>query len=298
MTDFTRDQLRTLLAAVDEGSFDAAAARLHVTPSAVSQRVKALERAAGQVLLQRTTPIAPTEAGLVVLRHARQGELLDVELERELALLGHEGEAVSLPIAVNADSLATWFLDALIGLGPRSDVVFDLRREDQELTVGLLRRGEVVAAVTSVREPVQGSTSVPLGSMRYLAVCSPAYAEVHLGGVAHVTRVRHTPLVDLDRADLLQQRAYRQAVGEQLAAPRHYVPTSADFARAVIGGLGWGLLPEQQCADELERGELVRLNGARSVLVPLFWQRWSIASALLDEVTDAVVAGARVTLHR
>ncbi|HMQ38382.1 MAG TPA: LysR family transcriptional regulator, partial [Micropruina sp.] len=38
------DQVETLAAIVDEGTLDAAAARLHLTPSAVSQRLKALER--------------------------------------------------------------------------------------------------------------------------------------------------------------------------------------------------------------------------------------------------------------
>lgn len=289
------DQLRTLLAVVDEGSFEAAAARLHVTPSAVSQRVKALEQAVGQVVVRRSTPVTPTEAGRVLVRHARRLELLDTELRRELDTLG-EGSVVSLPIAVNADSLATWFLPALTGLGPRRDVVFDLRRADQAHTAELLRRGEVVAAVTSVAESPQGARSVPLGTMRYVAVCSPAYAEAHLGGRAEASRIAGAPLVDFDRTDLLQQGAYREAVGAGGPAPRHFVPTSADFARAIVGGLGWGLLPVQQCTVALEDGSLLRLAGARDVEVRLHWHRWTLASALLDEVTDAVVAAARTGL--
>ncbi|HEY0248758.1 MAG TPA: LysR family transcriptional regulator ArgP [Gryllotalpicola sp.] len=298
MVEFGPEQLRTLVAVIDEGTFDAAAARLHVTPSAVSQRMKALEQAAGQVLVRRTTPVEPTVAGLVVLRHARKQALLDVDLARELGSDGRDGVALSLPIAVNADSLATWFLDALTALGPRTDVVFDLRREDQEHTVELLRAGEVAAAVTSVAEPVQGALSIRLGAMRYRAVCSPAFAAAHLGGVAQLARIGAAPFVDFDRKDQLQHRLYREVLGREVRAPRHYVPTSADFARAVVGGLGWGLLPDQQCAAELERGELVRLSGSHDVRVPLYWQRWSLASTVLDEVTDAVRAAARASLLR
>jgi LysR family transcriptional regulator, chromosome initiation inhibitor len=298
MTELNSDQLRTLVAVIDEGTFDAAAARLHVTPSAVSQRMKALEQAAGQVLVRRTTPVGATDAGLVVLRHARKLALLDLDLARELGETGRQGSALSVPIAVNADSLATWFIDALTALAPRTDVVFDLRRDDQEHTVELLRSGEVAAAVTSIAEPVQGAVSTPLGSMRYRAVCSPAYADAHLGGVAHIKRIAAAPYVDFDRKDQLQHRLYHAVVGTDGRAPRHYVPTSADFARAVVGGLGWGLLPDQQCAAELERGELVRLGGARSVRVPLYWQRWSLSSRVLDEVTDAVLRVARVSLLR
>jgi len=296
MVDLNHDQLRTLIAVIDEGTFDAAAARLHVTPSAVSQRMKALEQAAGQVLVRRSTPVQTTEAGLVLLRHARKIQLLDIDLARELGESGREAGTVSLPIAVNADSLATWFLDALIALGPRGDLVFDIRRDDQEHTLELLRSGEVAAAITSVAEPVQGATSVPLGSMRYRAVCSPEFVTAHLGGVAHVRRIANAPFLDFDRKDMLQHRLYRDALGHEGQAPRHYVPTSADFARAVIGGLGWGLLPDQQCAAELERGELVRLAGAKDVRVPLYWQRWALPSTVLDEVTDAVRAAARSSL--
>lgn len=296
MVELNAEQLRTLVAVVDEGTFDAAAARLHVTPSAISQRMKALEQAAGQVLVRRTTPVEATDAGLVVLRHARKLLLLDLDLARELEAAGREGTALSLPLAVNADSLATWFLDALLALGPRTDVVFDVRRDDQEHTIELLRSGEVAAAVTSVAEPVQGAISIPLGSMRYRAVCSPGFVETHLGGVAHAKRIAQAPFVDFDRKDQLQHRLYSEVIGRDVRAPRHYIPTSADFARAVLGGLGWGLLPDQQCAGELERGELVKLAGIRSVRLPLFWQRWSIASTVLDDVTDAVCAAAKSSL--
>ncbi|MFC4242719.1 LysR family transcriptional regulator ArgP [Gryllotalpicola reticulitermitis] len=297
MVELNHEQLRTLIAVIDEGTFDAAAARLHVTPSAVSQRMKALEQAAGQVLVRRTTPVEATVAGLVVLRHARKLQLLDVDLARELGSAGgDENSPVSVPIAVNADSLATWFLDALLMLAPRDDLVFDVRRDDQEHTIELLRSGEVAAAVTSVAEPVQGALSIPLGAMRYQAVCSPGYVDAHLGGVAHVSRIETAPFVDFDRKDMLQHRLYSDVVGREVNARRHYVPTSADFARAVAGGLGWGLLPDQQCAAELERGELVRLAGTKDVRVRLYWQRWSITSTVLDEVTDAVRAAARSSL--
>ncbi|GAA4188394.1 LysR family transcriptional regulator ArgP [Gryllotalpicola kribbensis] len=298
MPELNSDQLRTLLAVIDEGTFDAAAAKLHITPSAVSQRIKALEQAAGAVLVRRSTPIHATEAGLVVLRHARKLALLDLDLTRELSAAGRQGGALSVPIAVNTDSLDTWFPDALTALVPRDDIVFDLRREDQEHTLELLRSGEVAAAVTSIAEPVQGAVSIPLGSMRYRAVCSPAYAEAQLGGVAHIRRIADAPYVDFDRKDQLQHRLYHAVVGGEGRAPRHYAPTTTAFTRAIFGGLGWGLLPDQQCADALASGELVRLGGARTVRVPLYWQRWAIASSVLDDVTDAVRAAARESLVR
>ncbi|MFC5930499.1 LysR family transcriptional regulator ArgP [Cryobacterium melibiosiphilum] len=296
------DHLHALVAVLEEGTFEAAARRLRVTASAVSQRIKAMEQIAGQVLVQRVTPVTTTAAGDVVLRYARQMQLLEADTTRALDDdLLHSGKR-SIALAVNADSLATWFLEALAALPPRVDVVFTISREDQEHTTNLLRAGTVMAAVTSTPEPVQGCRSEKLGIMRYRAVCSPGFRDRWLGGIAAPWRLAGVPVVNFDRRDLLQDDFFRRAVGQDLdtpgqAAPRHFIPTSADFARAVALGLGWGLLPEQQCLAEIARGDLVELAPAQPVDVPLYWQRWNLDSELLDDVTDAVRSAAATRLH-
>jgi LysR family transcriptional regulator (chromosome initiation inhibitor) len=303
MVQFQRDHLETLLAAVDTGTFDAAARALSITPSAVSQRVKAMEQLVGRVLLQRTTPIAPTADGEVVLRHARQVRLLDEETSRALAVSGADGSGrtPSIPLAVNADSLATWFLDALALVRHDTEVVFDLHREDQDRTAELLRSGTVMAAVTAESAPVQGCSSVPLGTDRYRAVAAPAFVRRYLDGAdterRMTTRLDRVPLVDYDRDDDLQQGFLRRVLGHAPRGPRHYVPNSADFARVVQLGFGWGLLPEAQCLDALRSGALVELTPGRRADVALWWQRWTTASPLLDRVTDAVRSVAAERLH-
>ncbi len=103
MSDLSLDQVRTLLAVVDEQSFDAAAAVLHVTPSAVSQRIKALEHRTGRVLRLRTKPIRLTSSGQVLVRFARSLAQLEQDALSELGL---GSSARTMTIAVNADSLA------------------------------------------------------------------------------------------------------------------------------------------------------------------------------------------------
>lgn len=290
MPRFSSDHLETLLTAVDTGSFEAAARALSITPSAVSQRIRAMEALAGQVLLQRATPVRPTAAGETVLRLARQVRLLDEEASR--ALDGSGAAVPSLPIAVNADSLATWFLDALVEVRREADVVFDLHREDQARTAALLRDGTVLAAVTAERRPVQGCVAVPLGIDRYRAVAAPAFVERHLPGATAerdvLARLDAVPLVDFDRDDDLQQGFLRRVVGHAPRSPRHFVPSSADFARAVELGLGWGLLPESQALEPLAAGRLVELAPGRVADVVLWWQHWNLRSTLLDAVTAAV----------
>ncbi|MCY7290490.1 MAG: LysR family transcriptional regulator ArgP [Cryobacterium sp.] len=302
MMAFQLDHLHTLVALVEEGTFEAAAQRLRLTASAVSQRVKAMEQAAGQVLIQRVNPVVPTIAGDVVLRHARQVQLLEGDVAIELGAGLQTGGRTSLALAVNADSLGTWFLDALAAVPADSGAVFDIYREDQEHTTSLLRSGAVMAAVTSTAEAVQGCSSARLGSMRYRAVASPRFVDAWLGGVAgpagpNLEGLDTAPMVNFDRRDDLQHRFLRGIGGRATDVPRHHIPTSADFARAVVLGLGWGLLPEQQCLTELGDGRLVELAPGHPIDVVLYWQRWNIASRLLDQVTDAVGRVAAASLH-
>ncbi len=293
--DIALDQLATLVALADEGTFEAAARRLHVTASAISQRVRAAEIAAGQVLVQRTNPVRMTAPGDSLLRYARQVQLLQRDFERDLR---QDANALTVAIAVNADSLATWFLDALAPLGAAENVVFDLHREDQEHTVSLLRSGAVSAAVSSTADAVQGCSSVPLGIMRYRAVASSGFVARWTPHSPALSALGTAPVVVFDRNDDLQHRFHEAITGVPLTGPRHYIPTSADFATAVRLGFGWGLLPEQQCADEIRAGSLIELASENPIDVPLYWQRWNLESALLDSVSDAVLAGARGSLRR
>ncbi len=267
-------QLATFQAVVEEGSFEAAARALHVTPSAVSQRVKALEQDVGQVLVRRAKPCAPTEAGQAVLRFAGQVALLEREaLAAARGALG--GTRARISVVVNADSLHTWFLPALTGL-PGLD--FDLHQDDQEYTADLLRAGTVMAAVTAQHIAVQGCRVERLGAMRYLAVRSPGLAD----------DFATTPMILLNRKDRLQHRFLASLTRRRLDPPVHYVPAAAAFVDAVRLGLGWALVPEQIARDDIAAGRLVDLTPGRHLDVPLYWQCWRIESAVLTALTGAV----------
>lgn len=288
------DHLSTLIAVLDEGTFDAAAARLHVTASAVSQRIKAMEAATGQVLVQRSNPARATAAGESIARYARQVELLGRDLRAELDGSGTDAGTPSLSVAVNADSLATWFLPALADAHREFGVVFDVHREDEEFTIALLRAGTVMGAVSAARQPVQGCTSTPLGSMRYRAVASSELVarEGLDGRDLDPERLDRLPAVDLDRKDDYQRGFLRRLLGREPMGPRHRIPTSEDFSRAVHLGLGWGLLPEAQADAAIRSGALVELAPDRPFDVRLFWQRWNLASPLLDGLTRVIRAAA------
>ncbi len=287
------DLARTLAVVVEEGTLDAAARRLHITPSAVSQRLRALEDQLGRVVLVRSKPARTTEAGDAVVRLARQLALLEHDA---LAAIGAEGGAVaSVPLAVNADSLATWFLPPLARVAQRRPVVFDLHRDDQDFTAGLLEAGTVMAAVTSRETPVAGCRVRRLGVLRYEAVATTAFAARWFPDGVDAAALAASPVVDFDRRDDLQTRWLARRGVAAADPPRHRVPASQDFATAVELGLGWGLLPSFQSATGLSEGALVRL-GDDPIEVPLFWQQWNLTSALLDDVAEEVVDEGRRVL--
>jgi LysR family transcriptional regulator (chromosome initiation inhibitor) len=285
MTAFQLEHLETLIAVLDEGTFDAAATRLRITASAVSQRVKAMEQQAGQVLVARTNPVQTTTAGGVVARYARQVALLGRDVDLELGVPELSSRAVA--IAANSDSLATWLLPALAIAHDRLGLVFDVLRDDQDHTAELLRSGSAMAAVTALSTPVPGSVAMQLGIMRYRAVATPSFAARWLPGGA-LDRIGVAPIVEFDRKDGLQHAFVRRVTGAEPHGPRHYIPTSEDFARAVVLGLGWGMLPDQQSASPLRSGALVELAPGQPIDVLLHWQRWNLRSAALDGLTAIV----------
>ncbi|WP_042421722.1 LysR family transcriptional regulator ArgP [Streptacidiphilus anmyonensis] len=297
--ELPHDLVRTLLAVVDEGTFDAAAAVLHVTPSAVSQRVKALEQRTGRVLLTRTRPVRATDSGQVVVRYARQLARLEGDARTALGMDEvRESAQTSLAVAVNADSLATWFVPALAGLAQDARIQLDLRREDEAHTTQLLREGEVLAAVTSSPDPVAGCSVRRLGAMRYLPVAAPWFAARWLDG-GTTERIASAPVVCFDRRDELQDAFVRELTGGRCPASglRHYVPSSEGFAQAVTAGLGWGLVPEEQAAPGLRAAALVEFLPGRTFDVPLFWQQWRLDSPALATVATVVAAAAGRSLR-
>ncbi|NEE17002.1 LysR family transcriptional regulator ArgP, partial [Streptomyces sp. SID7499] len=250
---------------------------LRLTPSAVSQRVKALEQRTGRVLLMRTKPVRPTESGEVVVRFARQLARLEHDAQTALGMSG-PGEPTILPIAVNSDSLATWFLPALRRVPEELGLCYELRREDQDHTAALLREGLAMAAVTSSPEAVTGCSVRRLGRMRYFPVASPGFADRWLGrreGTALRELIADAPVIAFDRRDDLQDAFVRRlGSGRRASARRHLVPTSEGFANAVATGMGWGMVPEVQAEPLLSSGRLVLLTPDHTVDVPLYWQQW------------------------
>jgi LysR family transcriptional regulator (chromosome initiation inhibitor) len=283
-------QLAAFAAVIERGSFDAAAEHLHVTPSAVSQRIKALEQSVGQVLVRREKPTAATPAGIPLLRLAAQTALLESEALADMG--GGSTDRTRVAIAVNADSMSTWFTAVFDRL---PEILFDVRIEDQDHSARLLREGAVMGAVTTERAPVPGCRVISLGVMRYVPVANGGFHTRYLPGGFTAEAVARAPSLAWNRDDALQDMLITKVFQRGVTRPVHYVPTAEGFASAVLAGLGWGMFPTASAAPYLADGSFVRISDVH-LDVPLFWQCWKLDSPLIDTVTDAVRAASRPRL--
>ena len=290
--------LAALAAVVREGSFERAAAVLGVTPSAVSQRVKALEERLGTVLVVRGQPCLATATGGRLCAHAERVRLLEGEMAADLpglAATAAPGPA-TLRVAVNADSLGTWFVPAAAAFAAATGTLLDLVLDAEEHTADRLRSGEVLAAVTADPVPVQGCRTVALGALRYVATASPGFVTRHfVDGVAAETLAR-APALRFDRRDRMQLRWAELVSGVAATGPVHWIPSTQGFVDAALAGLGWGMNPVALATPHLRAGRLVELVPGRPLDVPLHWQHARLGAKLIDRLTRDVVAAARAGL--
>lgn len=277
-------------AVLGTGSFERAAAQLGVTPSAVSQRVKGLEERLGVPLIVRGSPCTPTVAGTRLRAHFDQVLLLEHDLLLDGLGLGWAAESSdpTLKVAINSDSLATWFPAAAARFSGGSSALLDLLLDDEAHTAERLRTGQVVAAVTTTGKPVQGCRTIPLGRLRYVATASPAFAEKYFPRGVKSTGLAAAPVLRFDARDALQDRWVIQAIGSKVEAPTHWVPSTRGFLDLTLAGLGWSLTPELLAGPLIASGHLVDLDRKVRVDVPLFWRHLRISGGVVAALTGAV----------
>lgn len=280
-----QNQLAALAAILRLGSFEAAAADLGVTPSAISQRLKTLEDNIGSALVIRGQPCQGTDTGRRLAAHAESVRLLENQLDHDLKRAMPQTAQPRLRLAVNADSLATWFIPPLAA---RKDVLFDLIIDDQDHSADWLKRAEVVGAVTAHARPVTGCDSYALGSLRYVATASPEYMAHWFPQGPTPEALTRAPMLRFDQKDDLQRRWLQQHFDVSRLPPAHYLPSTEGFIDAALVGLGWGMNPERFIKPHLKAGRLVAIKPDSALDIPLFWQVSRITATALQDLTRAI----------
>ena len=282
--------LAALASVVEQGGFERAAQLLGLSQSAVSQRIKLLEARVGQPVLLRASPPAPTEIGRRLLNHVQQVRLLERDLQGQVPALAEDQPVERLRIALNADSLATWWAPLVGDFCAEHRLLLDLVVEDQDVGLKRMRAGEVAACVCAAERPVAGARALPLGAMRYRALASPAFIARHFANGVNAESMARAPAIVFGPDDLLQHR-YMASLGLNGAFSYHLCPSSEGFIRLAGAGLGWGLVPELQVRRELASGELLELLPARPLDVPLYWHHWRNGGELLSRLTRHLERG-------
>ncbi len=287
--------LQALAAVITEQSFEKAARALFLTQSAVSQRIRQLEEQVGQMLVVRSAPVRATPAGMAVLRHFRQLAVLEESLFEELAPQASE-DFVTATLAVNADSLDTWFLLAVRDILAEKNVLLDLVADDQSVTHAYLRSGEVQGAITSTPASYQGLATHDLGDMEYLCVATPQFAARHCPDGFGRNEANRAPMVVFSHKDALQHEFLRQRFGEDVRPPVHVMPSNISFQGLILAGAAFGMVSRNLAAPFLEKGDLVDLAPGETLRVPHFYQCWTLQSSLSARISEIIVRTARAHL--
>lgn len=294
-------QLTSFATVVRHGSFDAAARWLHVTPSAISQRIRQLEERLGQILIERGSPCRVTMAGQPLLRYAEQVALLESETLAALGVSDASGSGIPraparVPLVINADSFDSWFGDVFAALVAHPEITLDVCVEDQAHSLDLLRSGAAMVGVSATATPVQGCRVEPLGIMRYRALATPEYMARHLPNGATEEGLTTAPMLIFNRKDGLQDEYLQRLIGKTLQPPTHSAPTTAGFHAAILHSLAWGMIPDQLSTTERLAGTLVDIDPGLYLDVPLYWHRWRIDSDAIKILTQYVRTAARQAL--
>jgi len=288
-------QLEALAQIIDAQSFEKAAERLCITQSAISQRLRQLEKQVGQRLIIRTNPPTLTEAGVQALKYFRQVSLLQQDFLDTLAGSGSE-ERTTIAIGSNADSLATWLLDALAPLLEQEKLFVEIKVDDQDKTHDLLRNGDVIGCISASSEPIQGCNCIPLGIMTYRCLVSPSFKLQHFSEGVDINSLMAAPCVEFNHKDDLQRQYLSRYFDAVYPAARHRIPSAESFNDFIARGYGWGMAPDVQSHALLKSGKVVELVEGNTIDVPLYWHIWNLRIALSRELTTALQAQAEKVL--
>lgn len=276
---------------LQEGGFDKGARKLNLSQSAVSQRIKQLEEQFGQIILLRTNPPRPTQFGKKILRLYNQVSRLEDDLHRD-STEQSDDTFTSLPIGLNADSLATWFLEAVHPFLIEHKAVFDLIVDDQEETHRLLREGRVLGCISTRKTAMQGCSAYYLGDVGYGLFCSPNFYKQWFSKGLTSEAVRQAPMITFNRKDKLNSNILTRVLGYvPKSFSSFFVPSSEQFIDFIKRGVAYGALPEQQSRIPLQRGEIVELVPHQRELVSLYWHSWNLDSHLLRCLSRELVRG-------
>lgn len=282
--------LDALAKVVELQNFDLAAKHLFITQSAISQRIKSLEESIGQPVIIRSQPIKVTSAGETLLSHYRMVQQLENEMLPSL-LPNAPTEPLKVSLAINADSLATWFISALTPILSRYLVELDLIIERESVTLEKLKNGSAIGAVSSIAKPLSGYRSFELGEINYILVASKSFQQKYFANGLTTESLKMAPGISYDHKDDMHTRFISKHFN--LAASEYYchtVRSSEAFVELAKQGVAYCLVPELQIKNELANGELINLCPQKQLIETLYWHSWILVKGVNKKISEEIVS--------
>ncbi len=296
MSGFDYKLLNALRAIIETQSFELAAKQLYISQSAISQRIKLLEENVGQPILIRSQPIELTRVGEQLLSHYKKVQQLESELLPEL-LPDSPIKPMKISLAVNADSLATWFIKAVTPILKKHLIELNLVIELEERTIDKLRSGEAIGAVTTVKEPLKGYRSFEIGKMNYCLVSSVSFKQKYFNEGVNNISLKMAPAISYDHKDDMHVRYISKHF--DISPSEYYchrVRSSEAFVEMAKQGVAYCLLPELQIQNELACGELVKLCPEKQLIETLYWHSWVLVKGINKKLSQEIISVGRALL--
>ncbi len=253
----TLDKLRLFLCVAEEGSFSAAGRRLKRVQSAVSQGIASLETDLGLALFDRSG-LRPTltDAGRALLVDAEQ--IFDhVATLRTKATKFSEGLESELSLVTDSITPASLLIPVVKKFQETFPTVsLRLRNEVMDSVLELVRCGECQIGLAGYaernsdglrRQLLTQISMVPVAAKRHrLSALSAPVATRSLVGETQIVVSQHSKAPGPDHG--------------VLSASTWRVADMSTKRELIIAGLGWGSLPHELVAGDLEKGDLCELS--------------------------------------
>jgi len=282
--------LETLDAIIRNQSFEKAALALHITQSAVSQRLNNLESTVGEKLMTRDIPYTLSEAGQRHLGLLRKVRLLEDDFHStELEIK----KIPTLRIALNSDSLELWFQDVLRDFKIAEKMILQIVKDDESLTITHLKQGRVDMCISTHAKPMAQYEAVYLGKMTYNMVASPRFAERYFPDGLTRAALRAAPAVFFDEKDSMHRDFLQQTQKFSEAVPTVYMPSVLGYKIAITAGFGYGLLPSQEIQTELKNKKIVNLVKTAAYHRPLYLHSWLYQPKVARDLRDRIITAAQ-----
>ena len=256
------DQLKSFYRVAQTGSFTKAAGELHITQSAVSQQVQALEHSLGITLFDRSRKrVFLTTEGETLSSYARR--LFDLYDEIETVFESQQELKKGKFKIASTRVIGTYYLPEIIGLYNHRypGIEIDLRLGNTHRILDIILEGEVDFGFAGKVRSHAGLHGIPVHTEKLLLVSSPHHflAAKKLIAPAELTR---TPFVWRERGTLTQKvvkRWFEKHLGRNSPGKSIALENVEAAKRMVEEGYGITAMPQSAVKREIDMGVLKAL---------------------------------------